>query len=222
MASIITTTPLIATPTPTSTLPTAKQVAPLPVATVVTSLPSPAIMTISQPSPIPIPVPIPVPMPMPKQIMSSASLFALAANAPNVLAKPPVTTIPVTLEAKEKDKVVSTVPGVVVLNKQRLQEMVTEIDPCEQLDEDVEDYLLEMTDDFIERLVSDSCQVARHRSSPALEVKDVQLILEKYYNMPVPGFGPQLNVLNRLKSHSASTEAHKQRVALIKRTLKKF
>jgi transcription initiation factor TFIID subunit 12 len=113
-------------------------------------------------------------------------------------------------------------PPVVVLNKARLQELVTEIDPSEQLDEDVEDYLLEMTDDFIERLVTNSCQVAKHRGSHALEVKDVQLILEKYYNMTVPGFGPQLNVLNRLKSHSNSTEAHKQRVALIKRTLKKF
>lgn len=117
---------------------------------------------------------------------------------------------------------VTAVPPVVVLNKQRLQELVTEIDPSEQLDEDVEDYLLQMTDDFIEKLVTDSCQVARHRGSSALEVKDIQLILEKYYNMIVPGFGPQLTALNRLKSHSAITEAHKQRVALIKRTLKKF
>lgn len=115
----------------------------------------------------------------------------------------------------------SPTPPVVVLNKQRLQELVAEIDPCEQLDEEVEDILLQMTDDFIENLVTASCQMAKHRDSRTLEVKDVQLILEKDWNMNIPGFGFTLSSLNRLKSHSATTEAHKQRLALIKKTLKK-
>lgn len=113
-------------------------------------------------------------------------------------------------------------PPVVVLNKQRLQELIQEIDPCEQLDEDAEEMLLQMADDFIESLVSSSCQVAKHRGSKSLEVRDVQLVLEKNWNMSIPGFGNNLSVLNRLKSHSATTEAHKQRMALIKKTLKKF
>ena len=41
---------------------------------------------------------------------------------------------------------------VVVLNKQRLQELVAEIDSNEQLDEDVEDVLLNIADDFIDNL----------------------------------------------------------------------
>ena len=121
-----------------------------------------------------------------------------------------------------KDSVTSLDRGVVVLNKQRLQELVTEIDPSEQLEEDVEDLLLQMTDDFIEKLVASACMVAKHRGANALEVDDVQLVLEKSWNMTMPGFGPPLTVLNRLKSHSPVTEAHRQRLSLIKKTLKKF
>lgn len=117
---------------------------------------------------------------------------------------------------------VNSVPPVVVLNKQRLQELINEIDPCEQLDEEAEEVILQMADDFIESIVTSSCQIAKHRGSKSLEVRDVQLVLEKNFNMNIPGFGNTLSGLNRLKSHSSTTEAHKQRMALIRKTLKKF
>lgn len=116
----------------------------------------------------------------------------------------------------------NSIPPVVVLNKQRLQELINEIDPCEQLDEEAEEMILQMADDFIETLVTSSCQIAKHRGSKSLEVRDVQLVLEKNFNMNIPGFGNTLTGLNRLKSHSSTTEAHKQRMALIRKTLKKF
>lgn len=118
----------------------------------------------------------------------------------------------------------TTTAPVVILNKQRLQELVQEIDPSEQLDEDVEDMLLQMADDFIENIVTSSCQIAKHRGSTTLDVKDVQLILEKNWNMWLPGFGssPLSDELRPLFKKTLSTEAHKQRLSLIKKTLKKF
>ncbi|RWS02871.1 NADH:ubiquinone oxidoreductase: NDUFS8/23 kDa subunit-like protein [Dinothrombium tinctorium] len=77
--------------------------------------------------------------------------------------------------------------SVVILNKQRLQELVLEIDPREQLDEEVEDMLLTIADDFIDNLVTSACQLAKHRGSKTVDVKDIQLILEKNYNMLIPG-----------------------------------
>jgi transcription initiation factor TFIID subunit 12 len=108
---------------------------------------------------------------------------------------------------------------VVILDKSRLQELVQEVDPNEQLEEDVEEMLLLIADDFIESLVSTSALIAKHRKSSTLDVKDVQLALEKNWNMWVPGFGSDDFRPNK---KSFSTEAHKQRMALIRKTLKKF
>lgn len=114
--------------------------------------------------------------------------------------------------------------NILVLTKQRLQELVNEIDPREQLDEEVEDLLLNIADDFIDNVVTNACKLAKHRGAKTLEVKDVQLILEKEWNLFIPGFGPLAltNEFKQLYKKSPATEAHKQRLALIKKTLKKF
>lgn len=106
-----------------------------------------------------------------------------------------------------------------VLDKRRLQELVKEVDPMEQLDDDVEEVLMHIADDFIDSVVSASCQMAKHRKSNTLEVKDVQMHLERNWNIYIPGFGSE--ELRPYKK-AAPTEAHKQRLALIKKTLKKF
>ena len=64
-----------------------------------------------------------------------------------------------------------------------LQELVKEVDPHEQLDEDVEELLLQIADDFIEQTVVASCALAKHRKSPNVDVRDVQMVLEKNFNM---------------------------------------
>merc|ERR1712018_839482 len=65
-----------------------------------------------------------------------------------------------------------------VLDKKRLQELVREVDPNEQLDEDVEDLLLHIADDFIEQTVTSACALAKHRKANSVDVKDVQMVLE--------------------------------------------
>lgn len=105
-----------------------------------------------------------------------------------------------------------------VLDKRRLQELVKEVDPLEQLDDDVEEVLMQIADDFIENVVTSSCKIAKHRKSNTLDVKDVQMHLEHSWGMWVPGFGTdELRPYKR----ACTTEAHKQRMALIRKTLKK-
>ena len=118
-----------------------------------------------------------------------------------------------------------------VLDKKRLQELVKEVDPNEQLDEDVEDLLLHIADDFIEQTVMASCSLAKHRRAPAVEVKDVQLVLEKKWNMWIPAVGAsgssavggsgEQDPIKPFK-RSATSEAHKARMALIRKTLRKY
>jgi len=106
-----------------------------------------------------------------------------------------------------------------VLTKGRLQDLVREVDPNEQLDEEVEELLLQIADDFIESTVSASCQLAKHRQASALDVTDVQMHLERQWNMWIPGFGT-----DELRPYKRApvTEAHKQRMALIRKQMKKF
>ena len=64
-----------------------------------------------------------------------------------------------------------------ILTKRKLQDLLHEIDPTETMDDDVEEVLLQIADDFIENVINSSCQIAKHRKSNTLDVKDVQLHL---------------------------------------------
>ncbi|PIK52940.1 putative transcription initiation factor TFIID subunit 12 [Apostichopus japonicus] len=78
--------------------------------------------------------------------------------------------------------------------------------------------LLQIADDFIENIVTAGCQLAKHRKSSTLEVRDVLLHLERNWNMWIPGYTSEEN---RQVKRPAATEAHKQRMTLIRKTLKK-
>nr|CAG4636646.1 EOG090X0HZC [Eubosmina coregoni]SVE70163.1 EOG090X0HZC [Eubosmina coregoni] len=111
-----------------------------------------------------------------------------------------------------------------VLTRGRLQDLVREVDPNEQLDEEVEELLLQIADDFIESTVNSACQLAKHRAGQgvgpkALDVTDVQMHLERQWNMWIPGFGT-----DELRPYKRApiTEAHRQRMALIRKQMKKF
>lgn len=106
-----------------------------------------------------------------------------------------------------------------ILSKPRLLELVREVDATAQLDEDVEELLLQIADDFVEDAVKSTCAYAKHRKASKVEVRDVQLHLERKWNMWIPGIGTdELRPYKR----AAMTEAHKQRLALIRKTIKKY
>lgn len=64
-----------------------------------------------------------------------------------------------------------------LLSRPRLQELVREVDPTVQLDEEVEEMLLQLADDFIDTTLNAACAMAKHRHAPNVELKDVQLHL---------------------------------------------
>ncbi|KAG5883457.1 hypothetical protein JTB14_030879 [Gonioctena quinquepunctata] len=106
-----------------------------------------------------------------------------------------------------------------VLSKQRLQDLVRETDQTLNLEEEVEEIILSYVDEFVDRCLNGASLIAKNRHTNTIEVKDVQQFLNRNYNMWTPGFGTdELRPYKR----SLTTEAHKQRIALIRRTLKKF
>lgn len=52
---------------------------------------------------------------------------------------------------------------------------------------DIVQIFLSLADDFVDELVSSACKLAKLRGSSSLEVRDLQIVLERQYNIRVPG-----------------------------------
>lgn len=132
-----------------------------------------------------------------------------------------VHTVPVQNSSPVKAHQISpnTSDYVEVLSKSRLADLVREIDANLHLEDDVEEFLLKYVDEFIDRLINGACLIAKHRQDRSIEVKDVQQFLIRNYDIWIPGFGT-----DELKPYkrNATMESHKQRLALIRRALKKY
>ena len=72
---------------------------------------------------------------------------------------------------------------------QRLQSILSSIDPTYTLDADAEEQLLRLADDFVDNVVRRGIRLARHRGSDRLDVADLSLVLRKGWGITVPGLG---------------------------------
>lgn len=45
-----------------------------------------------------------------------------------------------------------------------------------------------MADDFVDDVITQACRLAKLRPSSSLEIRDIQLVLERNYNMRISGF----------------------------------
>ncbi|KAL5524029.1 hypothetical protein ACEPAG_8202 [Sanghuangporus baumii] len=73
-------------------------------------------------------------------------------------------------------------------NRRSIQDLVFSIDPNVKIEPDVEDLLLDIADEFIDSVTNFGCRLAKHRGGDTLEVRDLQLHLERNHNIRIPGF----------------------------------
>ncbi|KAJ2002450.1 Transcription initiation factor TFIID subunit 12 [Coemansia thaxteri] len=108
-----------------------------------------------------------------------------------------------------------------ILSKRKIQELVSEIDPTERLEPEVEDILCDIADEFIESVTTFACQLAKHRKSDTLEAKDLQLHLERNWNIRIPGFASE-----EIRSVRKTTvpQSHQEKLSAIvnNKNLRKF
>ncbi|TRM59264.1 transcription initiation factor TFIID subunit A-domain-containing protein [Schizophyllum amplum] len=78
--------------------------------------------------------------------------------------------------------------------RRSIQDLVASVDPNVKIEPEVEDLLLNIADEFIDSVTNFSCRLARHRGGDTLEVKDLQLHLERNHNIRIPGFSDETRV----------------------------
>lgn len=79
-----------------------------------------------------------------------------------------------------------------VLTKRKLTELINTIGADEgdgktTIDGDVEELLLDLADEFVSSVTTFACRLAKHRKSDAVDLRDVQLHLERNWNLRIPG-----------------------------------
>ncbi|PKY07750.1 hypothetical protein P168DRAFT_277414 [Aspergillus campestris IBT 28561] len=78
-----------------------------------------------------------------------------------------------------------------VLSKKMLDILVRQVTgggEGEGLTPDAEEFVLQMADDFVDDVITAACRLAKLRPSSTLEMRDIQLVLERNYNMRISGF----------------------------------
>ncbi|KAG8426653.1 Transcription initiation factor TFIID subunit 12 [Metarhizium acridum] len=143
-------------------------------------------------------------MPIPKQLPEKATAVpqgvtvggGVSAGRPTmsqgsgtlggVMNQPPVARIPAYSHDAEGDH---------VLSKKKLDELVRQVcggsgdsQDGNLLTPEVEESILSMADSFVDTVLHSACRNAKERGSKVLEIRDIQLVLERAYNIRVPGY----------------------------------
>ncbi|KRZ21661.1 Major facilitator superfamily domain-containing protein 5 [Trichinella pseudospiralis] len=86
-----------------------------------------------------------------------------------------------------------------LINGDRFDALLRQVDPNAVLDEDVRRALMKEADQFIEEVLTKACQLTKHRRGSTLEAKDVLTVLDRCYNIHLPG---KTNIFTVAKSRS--------------------
>ena len=67
--------------------------------------------------------------------------------------------------------------------------------------------LLDVADEFVDNVITAACRLAKLRQSSLLELRDIQLILERNYNIRVPGYASdELRTVKKIQPTQAWTQ----------------
>jgi transcription initiation factor TFIID subunit 12 len=103
-----------------------------------------------------------------------------------------------------------------ILTRQKLAELAKQIDGEDRLDEDAARIMMLLADEFVDSVTNFACKLAKHRKSPTVEVKDVQMHLERNWGIRIAGVSAD-DFLPPSRGRKRPLETHKQRLHNIKK-----
>ncbi|OLN81175.1 Transcription initiation factor TFIID subunit 12 [Colletotrichum chlorophyti] len=124
------------------------------------------------------------------------------ATAGGVMGQPAIAKIPAFTHEAEGDH---------VLSKKKLDELVRQVcggnsdgQDANMLTPEVEESVLTMADSFVDNVLETACRNAKERGSKVLEIRDIQLVLERTYNIRVPGYSSdELRTVRKIQPSTA-------------------
>ncbi len=87
----------------------------------------------------------------------------------------------------------------------RIADLVKSIDPNYGIEPDAEEQVLQLADDFLDKVTKQAMRLAQHRGSKVLDVRDLQIVLAKNFGIVVPGLG--LPVVRPIKGVSMTSKS---------------
>ncbi|KAK4100398.1 hypothetical protein N658DRAFT_497391 [Parathielavia hyrcaniae] len=98
-----------------------------------------------------------------------------------------------------------------ILNKKKLDELVRQVcggtaegQEGNLLTPEVEESVLTMADSFVDNVLHQACRNAKERGSKVLEIRDLQLVLERTYNIRIPGYSSEeLRTVRKVQPNSS-------------------
>ncbi|TGZ61838.1 hypothetical protein CRM22_007758 [Opisthorchis felineus] len=131
------------------------------------------------------------------------------------------TTLPNSTEPTlptQSTKVEVAASGNVVFTPASLTQLISDLDPQLQLDSEAYEVLVNLANEFIVSVASKAQKLASHRGSSNVDAKDIHFCLERDWDISIPG---NLSEDRPLRQNSV-VEAHRQRLALIKKQIRKM
>ncbi|VDN04900.1 unnamed protein product [Thelazia callipaeda] len=175
------------------------------------------------------------PSPSPENVQHSAAVYRSpmqrSANGPRVMGQSairqalghlPPTPASVSTHVTAEPRF-SLPTNTKLLEKDAMESLIKSVDPLEAVEDDVADALVQLVEEFVDDLIEQTARVAKHRNAQNLETKDVQFVLERRYKIFLPpgsvGITQSADFNPYVKS--PATEAHRQRISLIKKGIQK-
>jgi transcription initiation factor TFIID subunit TAF12 len=108
-----------------------------------------------------------------------------------------------------------------VLKQNALADICSELTSTETLDINVEKFLADMADNFLDTVLDSACQLAKHKKNDKVSIEDIAIAIEQNFDIFEPNkYTKRLSQIKTNEIKNISTNDHKKRLELTKEETK--